>query len=194
MHVRLLGMKKVFKVSIVLVVFYAVYCLGFTKGQQYFTTSHNIPSSVTKPVIQDAKLLKQAKALGIDVSAINLKNVSKPKTEGLSNVVGAFIPPNTIEIKKGLSSKEVRVTLAHEYMHYVWTQLTTANRNALIKIYSEMKSTWLKQRLSAYHDCDKTCLANESNAYVCTELHPDTLTREFNSYCDELIPRRNLLF
>lgn len=142
---------------------------------------------------QDPTLLNYAHQLGIDVSKLNLVY-----TNDFSNVTlidktltrGSFSQPNTIYVKPG-TGDEMRV-LAHEYMHYVWYNMSLEQNKSASSMIRPVFSKF-SYMLKNYPQ-DQDTLDNESNSYICTSISPYQLSVEINNYCNSYISNRNLLF
>jgi hypothetical protein len=143
---------------------------------------------------QDPKLLSIARNVGIDVSNLNLY-YSTPKADNVKGASATFAYPNTIELRRGMTLKNQRILLSHEYLHYKWELMTPQDRDNLTQVYINYfsKNDWMVKRLETYK-CSSTCLANESFAYACTETPTYMLTKEFNALCNSYIKNRNILF
>lgn len=142
---------------------------------------------------RDYGLRQRSSELGIDTSKLNLKLVNKVEGVNTTGAEGAFTPPNTIEVNRALSPSAQRLILAHEYLHYLWeNEHTPALEDTNYRLYQG--DTWLRETLSSYTNCDKSCLANETHSYICTAEDPSWLTPETNRYCDSKIPNRSILF
>lgn len=143
---------------------------------------------------QDPQILSEAKQLGIDVSKVNLEYTNDFKNVNLvdkSTVRGMFAQPNTIYIKPGITD-ELR-TLGHEYLHYIWYNNSIQETNRVsLQIRPVFLNPQFKNLLSNYPQ-DQSVLDNEEHSIVCTSISPYQLSDEINSYCNKLIPGRNLL-
>lgn len=166
--------------------------LGTLARQNGLVSPLSAPSVKLK---QDPRLLRQASNVGLDTTNLNLV-FGDIVGANVDDAMGGFIAPNTIILKEGLTKKEIRTILAHEYIHYQWTLMDDGVRDSVVEVYERLQKDdpWIKQRLNDYHHCDTECMANEATAYSCTELAPYRLTEEYNDFCNQFITNRKVLF
>jgi len=189
-------MKKILKWGLLIVIAFTIFIAGGRIGSygNAVINGYPPPTSFVKPLEQDPQLVEVANQLGLDISHVNLRYNPELKANG-EDAIGVFTWPNTIEIKPGLGNEE-KVTIAHEYLHFVWANQSNAEREAGTKLYLDYynQSAWMQRRLSEYQNCNDECMASEVHSYACTEIRPYRLTDEFNRYCNSHIPGRYLLF
>lgn len=192
-HARKWSIRLLVVVSVVLLLRFQ-YNAGYTDGYQ---TVHPLqfPASVT--VMQDSQLRTDAQTLGLDVRGVNLiystdfTDVDLPT----SNEIGQIFYPNTIHIKAGLPADEEQNIVAYEVLHYYWSRLPAAEQAQLIPQFAQFyaQSAYFRQLMSVFHG-NQAILDDEMDSNICTRVDPSQLSTSLNSYCDSLIPNRDVLF
>lgn len=185
-----------------IVVAYIIFTVGYNIG--FNSGLPTVPHVMAATLNQDPTLVADAQQLGINTGALNLEFVSGfSSTEGdltdTSATIGAFIAPNTIQVKSGISKKDEMISVAYEYMHYVWSNFKPETKSSLAAGYDRLYSddsdfaTEIAPFMALKSNTADT-IQNEENSIACTHLDPNSLTNEFNAYCNTYIPNRSLLF
>lgn len=84
---------------------------------------------------------------------------------------------------------------AHEYLHFVWAEITPAERQALSP---SLEYVWanvprFNKRLDTYAGLTSEDRYNEMQAYACTEIADWKLPQDLLNYCVKYIPNRSVL-
>lgn len=148
-------------------------------------------------ISQDPTLVADAQQLGLDYSGVNLSfapTLSAPDVVGTSTV-GEFTPPNSIQIKAGLTKPQELQTVAYEFMHYYWQNLPLNIQQQMTTVYQQYyDSNTDFQQLTKYYTGNSSVIADERNSTACTQVQPYLLSTSFNIYCNQFIPNRSILF
>lgn len=155
---------------------------------------------VTTLEFQDPDLLQKASVLGIDVSNVNLR-YGEPSTatrlaEYAVTEIGDTIKYEII-VRPGASLSDTYGSLAHEYYHYYWDTHEDFKNVAPLVRTLYMSYEPLKKRMQVYIDrgmtTDSLQFANELIAITCTEVTPEVISNEINSYCRSGVPNRGVI-
>lgn len=161
----------------------------------------SMAKSSTKPMIQDSTLVADAQQLGLsDYQKVNLQFLSDVtmKTGDLSSnisVIGAFVAPDTISIKTGLTKSIELQAVAYEFMHYYWEQLPQSTKDTETPVLQNLYNSDPSFRaITKDFTGSSNTINDERNAAACTKVPPYALSEELNSWCNSFIPNRPLLF
>lgn len=164
-----------------------------------------IDSKVVKPETQtvhghiDPGLDEYITELNIDSKDLNFIYVDSLPEPGAN---ADFTSPNTIRIKRNLPAGENAKTLvAHEYLHYVWSNYPQQQRNMLSGELETLYSsdTPMQNRMKYYiEDHNLTVgsedFSNELHSIYCTESSDSVLTKSILEECNRWIYRPALTF
>ncbi len=84
-------------------------------------------------------------------------------------------------------------TIAHEYLHWMWSKGDRANATDLMAVYNS--NSYFQQRMSFYNylGVGSEPFLNELNSTTCTEWADSALPFNLLAYCTKHIPNRSLL-
>lgn len=108
-------------------------------------------------------------------------------------------PPSIYMPSSTLTSKDATATFAHEYMHYVWSNLVTdaekTTLTASIEKFYQANRRVVEPRFKSYVDSGVSGarLTDEKQATFCTEISDWRLPADFRAYCIRHLPNRNAL-
>lgn len=164
---------------------------GTNKDLGVINNTHNQLSGL----VQDPMLLKEANELGLDVTNVSLVYDSTITLTD-SETYGFFSGPNTIEISP--ASPHQRRTLAHEYLHYIVSNMSQTEfsdvSRLVMNIYESDSS--LRNRMQPYiqrgDTPGTTALSNELFAILCTESSDKYLSNELLAYCNKYLNRSKI--
>lgn len=115
--------------------------LGIILTALFMVVATDNPGIARSPVIQDKDLMAVLSEVGGDEALMENVSITYVKGYKDKHQLGEYQPVlesngefsyGTITVKKGLSAKEQKSTVAHEYLHHVWeTQLDEQTRHDL---------------------------------------------------------------
>lgn len=161
---------------------------------------------IIKPLTnQDSHLMGVVASVGGDTSKLENVSISYIDSYKEKDMAGEYTPYNdsdgkfsygTITVKKGLSSEEEKVVVAHEYLHHIWgTQIEPSVirslTSQLMTLYG--KDDWFKTRLATYSDTN-ILIPTELFSFYCTESSNQYLTQYVIDQCNTYIKRDTLQF
>lgn len=177
--------------------------LGIILTASFMVVATDNPGIARPPVVHDDKLMAVLEEVGGDAALMRDVSIKYVKRYKDKHQLGEYQPVlesngefsyGTITIKKGLSDKEQKSTVAHEYLHHVWeTQLDEQTRHdltsQLMTLYG--KDDWFKTRVATYSDTNML-IPTELFAFYCTESADKYLTRYVLKQCNTYINRQAL--
>lgn len=150
--------------------------------QPQFTVAPEITSIATDLGINQ-QYLREAKAqFGNPETACN-----KAGARGCFNGV--------ITISPSITPEEKKVALAHEYMHFVWSN-KVVNKQAVsaeVLSFANQYRSNIAPRFEFYKGVDQKQLEDEYQAIFCTEIADWRLSPELKNYCTTWLPNRSAL-
>ena len=147
---------------------------------------------------QYPELAAVMRSLGLDYSHLNLVHYHAPGQP--PSTIALYSPTGTIYVDENASSKQLPLSLSHEYIHYVQTIINpTESQSYYAYIHNVYdNNTQFYNRMAAYRtrDCTISCsdLDSELEAIGCTELPDADLQPEFIAFCNRYLPHRYDLF
>lgn len=184
--------------GILAILFIIGFITGLVQGLQHPISTIATPATVAPSLTQDPVLVSDAQELGIDYSNINMSfapSLTATDINGGYQTIGTFQAPNIIQILSGQTKQNELTTLAYEYLHYVWINTSMADRQQMTTLYQQYyDSNYDFQQLTAPYTGTPDIIANERNSTACTLVIPGKLTDAFNTYCNSIVPNRDILF
>jgi len=171
------------------------------------TTYNSITSEpvVTEPqVYQDPELLAKFKYRGAEYTdKINLiyidsisivPNLDLPNEELYSGLNQHNALEDTIYIKIGLDPAYENITIAHEYLHYIWyTYLSNTEKETILEQAKQIaENDWYIARRISYRTNNESSTENELFPMICTE-RADRFITSMLYVCNKYIDRSKLL-
>lgn len=159
------------------------------------TCFYYIRSPKINKVEQSPRLVKHLKDLGAEVPRINIKYSNETSTGGRFDT--DLLLHRTIYVAAGQPYKEERVTVAHEYLHYVYSSRGWSDNEALNSLIKKQEVDSRVQKsmaLENYVSCGERCQLDELHSYICTLSEDSKLSDDMRAHCNSLIPNRQLLF
>lgn len=177
------------------------------------TSPPSTPSVVSSPLPTTFPVPVQVQPivtkLGINPIEVRKIQIYVPETSTKCNGVladGAAVacyfngkPPAIYMPSPTLTSKDATSTFAHEYMHYVWSNLVTdAEKTALtasVEKFYQANLRVVEPRFKSYVASGVVGerLTDEKQATFCTEISDWRLPADFRAYCTRHLPNRNAL-
>lgn len=184
--------------SIIITLFWGS-VIGYSVAQPH---KHYVKSGAANKVIaQDPTLVDDAKQLGLsDYQWVNLsftdnKTAKDGDLPDGTPINGVFYGPNTISISTGLNKQDELVSVAYEIMHYYWSNLPDDNKQSAEQVMQNFYDSDPKfQDITRDFIGDASLLGDERSATACTKVPTYILTDDFNTYCNQFIPNRSILF
>jgi len=185
-----LGVLFMTGVIAVSVLYAAIYSL---QQQQNITNDKRAVSHV------DPSLLQLSQQLGLDVRGLNIQYVASfPEQEKSGDYDGV----KTIRVLKGgnqLTGATEASSLAHEYLHYVWSMKSDSERDVLAKEFNKLYNNdeVTQSRMKVYSDTGTASpgslsFANELHSIYCTERSDASLSKLIIDECNRFINRSAL--
>lgn len=150
-----------------------------------------VTKTVEQKVTQDPHLLAVLKSVGAThTSRLNLSYLTTKEVEGQRGAYNG----NTVQVAQGLEPEQEKRTLAHEYLHYIWSKVMTASKRVDLNEKLETllaNDAAMQERIKRYIEIDKLNNSELFSIY-CTES-TDSYILPILDECNKYIDRSKLV-
>ncbi len=188
-------MNKLLSIGSILFLMFSIVYFGADQYDKHIAVKPiQTTVSTIAPVVQDQTLLAYAQSMNMDVTNITLEFVDTGEDDAqfIFEQTGK-VKKYMIHVKPGMDENYTRISLAHEYYHYIWTTVpaTRTLTSHLQALYAA--DGYQQDRMSVYRDrglsVDSSEFANELWAIYCSETSGPALDDVSETECNKYVGR-----